>query len=539
MLRLVRVAYQAESAAFHHEIRTLFSEDAGPFEVARCAVKRLCEHFRWDYVAVFRIARARNQFELLTQYNNSDGELLVKEGYTQKWDEGVLAEVLSTRHPVRVEDTFAEERHNYKRISRDARSCLCYPVVVNESVEWILDCESCEKAAFQEPDEVKLRALINEAERTLTLWFEMHLNSALLDIIDQGVIVVDQANRIERWNRSASDLVGTRVSVPVESEDGHNGSVRELRPIKGQVITVLGADVEAKAALGAQLFAAKPIYVIDQNGLKRQIVASSCDADSAFNRRIWRFSDPTEWDWITALEYMRTTVQGVAQQTRGPLLLANALVTKARSLAQDNPGLSSLLSKVRSSLSKTDITYERLAASLQNEREPVGIPVAVDIRSMLKCYVDDLSDEDRSAIKMVRERRTPVVWADPVRIRFVLNSTIGYLLATRLPGNEVTVHLDGDKHRATLDVRAQVIGWAAENAVSYSDDDLSQESTENRLTQARAQAQQAVTHAFSSVRKVVENNGGVFEIIKEGDTLGVSLSLCAVVSTRGGTPTKG
>ena len=126
----------------------------------------------------------------------SDKRLLLTENYTQPFNTGVLGKVYRTGEPLRVEDTSKRARQGYIRIMPDARSCLSYPVKLDGAVEWILDCESTEVGAFQRPDEVELGALIREAQKTIALWFEMRLNRALIENIDQGVIVVDQANRI-------------------------------------------------------------------------------------------------------------------------------------------------------------------------------------------------------------------------------------------------------------------------------------------------------------------------------------------------------
>ncbi|SEF13975.1 GAF domain-containing protein [Burkholderia sp. WP9] len=516
-LRLVRAAYQAQAALFHQEIRDLFAQRAGPLEIAQSAVKRLCEHFRWDYAAIFRLAHARERFELVQQYNATDKKLLVREDYTQPIGAGVLGRVYKTGMPVRVENTQGRDKHGYIQLAPDAHSCLCYPILVDRSVEWILDFESSEEGAFQHPDVAVLAELIKEAQKTVALWFEMRLNKALIENVEQGVIVVDRANRITRLNSLANQLLGvlpdkeSRISpIPAGVRGMSTGSVR------GEDLSRFGADEEAKAILASGHVAEKPLRLRGADGLERHVVASSREAEDAFNRRIWRLTDPKGWDWVTALEYMRTTVQGVAQQTRGPLLLANALVAKARGLAEDNPDLQNLLSKARASLCKTDITYERLVDGLEVERTPVGNPVAVDVKAAIDRFVADLPLYDSNSIAVTQTDSVPAAYADPDRVRFVIHSTLGYMLAIRLPSSKVSVEVDGGRRHVSVKLSTSIRG-AAGIAVLPADAD--------RLTRARTDAQQATVHALSAVRRMIECNGGTLKASQRADTLTIAFTL--------------
>ncbi|PWC35113.1 hypothetical protein TSO221_30495 [Azospirillum sp. TSO22-1] len=534
-LRLVLAAYRAKSAAFHMEIRDLFAQHARPEPVARIAVERLCEQFRWDYVAIFRVAHARARFELVQQHNASDKKLLVHEGYTQPFGAGVLGQVLRTGSPIRVEDTSKRSRHGYIQIADDARSCLCYPIVLDGCVEWILDCESSEVGAFQQPDEAELGILVGEAQKTIALWFEMRLNRALLENIDQGVVVVNQANRIMRLNSMAAQLLGASANDraiktidPDESRARDEFRAREAPSIQGERLDRFGADEDAKAVLTTGHVAAKPLRLRGADGLERNVVASSRDAEDAFNRRIWRLTDPKAWDWVTALEYMRTTVQGVAQQTRGPLLLANALVSRAHGRVGDNPDLRGLLSKVRASLLKTDITYERLVDGLEVERRPLGAPVAADVKVALDAFMNELPEEDRKAVTVTLAEPIPAAWVDPSRLRFVLHSTIGYLLATRLPETVITVHLHGGPRHVAVELTT---------SVHCDDDFMPRSGAADPVAGARAGAQEATAHALSAVRRVIESNGGKLKITRRPGCLAIRFTLPA--PPRGRTRTAG
>jgi len=524
-LRLVRHAYRSRAAAFRQEIRDLFERKADPDEVARTAVVRVCEWYRWDYAAIFRVAHARGRFELVQQHNASDKRMLLEDGYSQGFADGVLGRALKTGQPVRVEDTTRRSRHGYVQSLPDARSCLCYPILLEDGVEWILDCESSEVGAFQHPDEVELGGLIEEAQKSLALWFEMRLNRALIENLDQGVVVVDQANRITRLNGLAGRLLGAPEEEDIAGASGAAGppTGRVYRSLRGTPLARFAADEAAKGILATGHVAATPLRLRGADGVERHVVASSREAEDAFNRRIWRLSDPRAWDWMTNLEYMRATVQGVAQQTRGPLLLASALVAKAGGLVDGDPVLLGLLSRARSSLAKTDITYERLVAGLEFERAPVGTPVAVDITSILEGFLGDLPEEDRRAVELTCDEAVPAAWGDPDRLRFVLRSTIGYLLATRDPRGPVAVHAGATARQIVLDLSAGVPGGSGSGLPSAA-------GAADPLARAQADAQEATAHALSTVRRVVESNGGSLRIGRPAGRLTLRLTWPAAIS---------
>jgi PAS domain-containing protein len=497
-LRAIRVAYQMSAAAFRQEVRDLFPEGGEPDQVAPIIVRRLCEHFRWDCVAVFHVAGIRERFELIAQYA-LDKRLLIAKNYSQSLNIGVLGRVARTGKAVRVEDTLGPSKQGYKQIAPEARSCLCCPVKVDGVVEWILDCESAEVGAFQYPDQVELTTIVTEAQKTMALWFEMRLNRALIENVDQGLIVVDRENRITRLNALAAQLLGAPIAQDDLDADQASPNIGTHPFLRGRLLTDFGADEHAKDDLKAGHIDTKQRHLLGTDGVIRNLAVSSREAEDAFNRRIWRLSDPKIWNWITALEYMRTTVQGVAQQTRGPLLLANALIAKASWLLSDNVELQGLLSKARACLAKTDITYERLVAGMEVQRDPIGSPVAVDVSAALERFLTNLPIEDRGAVSVTRAESIPAAWADPNRLDFILHSTIGYLLATRLPTCKIAVDLGGSADEVTVNIAC---------AIQESDGGGLMPADSDPLANARAGAREAATHALGAVKNVIEMNRG-------------------------------
>jgi hypothetical protein len=187
------------------------------------------------------------------------------------------------------------------------------PGELGHEVEWILDCESTQVDGFSQPDEDAIVALVKEIERTIRLWFESRLSNSLLNRVDQGVVVVNEHQHIERLNIAARQLLG--------------GGPLVGRPLAGFAATDAGRQVLAfPSGLPAS---GLEITMRSTGGREYRVLASAREPEDAFNRRIWLFRDLAERQWIADLDHVRETVQDVAAQTRGPLLLANALVGQA------------------------------------------------------------------------------------------------------------------------------------------------------------------------------------------------------------------
>lgn len=522
-LRLVRFAYQARTSAFYQEMRDLFAQQVGPLEAAHVAVKRLCEHYRWDYVAIYRLDRSGGVFQLLDQHNASDKKLAPRDSnYAQPLNAGVLGLVLKTGRPVGVQDTHKGQRHGYLQISDDARSCLCFPITLENEVEWILDCESSEVGAFQYPDEQELGSLVKEVQKSMALWFETGLSRELLENVGQGVVVVDQTNRIIRLNTVAAEMLGaSKSSTAVPNEEADDQDFSTEWTVRYKELSKFGSDRKARAVLMRNEVSETSILLRGENGRVRRLAVSSVQTRGMFGRRIWRLTDTTNWNWVTGLEYMRATVQSVAQQTRGSLLLADLLLAKARDLSDGNATVQGLLSKIRSNLSKAEITYERLAADREAKRTTAPTPSALDLMNFVERFKNELPSIEKEALNDNHKNDSFLAWADANHIRFSVHSSLGFLLAIRRPSSRILIRITGGAGKVTLHMEAEV--RSANDLIDYSGE-------KDKLVLAKAEALEASTHAMSTVRAAVEANHGKLNIGQKGSKLKIEIVLPALES---------
>ena len=400
IMRLVSEKFQVRHQQLAASVAGLFDfgSETPLTEIASRFVNLIGEGFGWEYIAIFRVARARGRFEVVAQYDATGGKLSVNADYSQSLESGMIGKTrregvaLRARNvrPPHPEPEGWESPHGYIRTNEAQSSAMCVPVKLGREVEWILDCESTQIDGFLQPDEDAIVSLVQDIERTIRLWFESRLNNALLNRVDQGVVVVDERQRIERLNAAASQLLGGE-------------------PLVGRLLADFAADEAARQVLASPSglpASGLRIKLRSEGGRENPVLASARVPEDAFNRRIWLFSDLDATQWVVDLDHMQQTVKEVAAQTRGPLLLANTLVRQAaeRLVSSGAAGqlAKNMLERATRSLNRTDITYERLASSLEVIREPQRETRVepFSMHSALSVLTKSLPAEDEAAVKL-------------------------------------------------------------------------------------------------------------------------------------------
>jgi hypothetical protein len=327
-----------------------------------------------------------------------------------------------------------------------------------------------------------------DIERTIRLWFESRLNNALLNRVDQGVVVVDEHQRIERLNAAARELLGGG-------------------PLVGRALADFAGDDAARQVLSSPVglpASGLRIKLRSEGGRGNLVLASARVPEDTFNRRIWLFSDLAAKQWIADLNHMQEVVQDVAAETRGPLLLANALVRQAGHLISSGAAgqiAKDILERATRSLNKTDITYERLASSLDAIKEPQRETriEPFSVRSALGALTQSLPAEDEAALKLDMPPGLPSIRADSERMVFALRSIVGYLLSIRSP--DANVELQAWMDGAGVSLRAAIKTQPRPPIEAAS----AQPPT---VAGAAEQAAMAAERALTAAKKIVESHGG-------------------------------
>jgi putative methionine-R-sulfoxide reductase with GAF domain len=235
-LRQIGEAYQHRTALLVQEIINLFTPEADPLQLASEAVSRLGKGYGLEYVGLFRVNRVIDKFEVLAEYDR-DGKLGLDSGYTQALDQGMLSHVLREGRALTVQDVRGQPPpYDYISTKSAQASAMCLPIRLghkqDSQIEWILDLESSQLNTFPRPEQQALEEIVAEIERSLQSWFEARLCTALLNLVEQGVVVLGENTRIERANAAARQLLGLPLGLelPIRPEDGSDGAkTKEVR----------------------------------------------------------------------------------------------------------------------------------------------------------------------------------------------------------------------------------------------------------------------------------------------------------------------
>ena len=499
VLRLVGEAFARRTMNLAQAIAALFKPGADPYTMAKESARKLGEGFGLEYVGLFRVNRARGKFEVVAEYD-PEGKLQVSETYTQDLDKGMLGHVLREGRALYARDVGEEPPpYDYKRERIAQASAMCLPIRLrpdaDAEVEWIVDLESSQIDAFPPPEQAALEQLVQEIERSLQLWFEAHLCAVLLDLVEQGVVVLREGTRIERANKAARRLLGLKkeVALPLPAEYKYSN------------LEAFGADRPSRALIAAGDASDSGAYLRlrGPDEVERRALAGASYRDDAFHRRIWLLGDVEHAAWVGSLRYMEMAVRTVTAQAHGGLLLATALLKQALAgMDANRPKLGP------ATMTMADIPYERVACVHDVIAEPRRSRGILDLRAELLRFRKALPANEAEALRLDLPDGALVVKGDPERLSFAFRSLLGHLLYVSPPGGQLEVCLKARGDTATVDIVLAGANIDAAVSGSEADEADAKAATGDKIAYAERLAFSAAAHGFDAVRAVIAAHGG-------------------------------
>jgi PAS domain-containing protein len=395
-LRMAREGYRQRLAQFVRETLQLFAEAKNHRELARIVVRRLAVMFKWDHVSLFKVNHFKKRFELLEQFSSAIDGFVLPTDYRQSFTEGLMGQALRDGTHRVIDDTQSPSRlYPYIQRYERSRSSLCIPIRLDGAISWMLNVEEAETHAFHGTDLEGALTVVAELTHTLDRLFQAHLTENILDLIDQGAVVVDAMGRIRHLNKAAQALLG------------NNRQDLERRPFI-EFATSQYKDVLAERSSTDE----RHIVLRDVGGELRPVIASLRWPSDDYDHKIWLLTDTAQRDWNVERRYLRETVYDVAQQTRVPLMIAGRLVNRVTRLLindESRPRIEDIIDKALKQLGKADITYERLIGSLvDKKRNPEEARAPLNLADTLDEILNELPEDDRTtAMCSVRQLCLP------------------------------------------------------------------------------------------------------------------------------------
>lgn len=501
VLRRVGEAFERQTANMIQEIADLFTPTADPAELAESAVSKLGRDYRLEYVALFRVNRARGLFEVTAQYNPSKN-LTIDLDYHQKLSEGMLGQVLEQNCALYAPNVRTEPPpYNYKTTNLSQASAMCLPIRMGRkaeaNIEWILDLESSQFDAFPPPEQIVLKSIVAEVDRSVHLWFEARLGNALLNLVDQGVVVLGEETRIERANAAARRLLGLPMDIDLQAHEAFAD------------LESFGADDATRAIIrdGQASRAGAHLRLKGPDGIERRALAGSSYHDAAFNRRVWLLGDAEQKEWVGSLRYMEAAVRTVSAQSHGHLRLASALLRNVLTQIGTGSDAHKLIDRAIRSIDLADLPYERIGSVYDVMQTPLRATslLVLDLASTIRVFMNSRPPNDVEMVELTLPGSL-IVKADPPRLSFALRSLLGYLLAFQLPEMRLRVSLSRSANSADIDIR--LIGVPS-NLIARLESPSGTEwaSTSDKIAYAEARAVAAAAHGLEAVKTVVEAHG--------------------------------
>ena len=444
-----------ERAEFADSLRREVMSAASLREAADDIIVQLARHFSWDHVALYRVNRQEDRFEVVTQHSLAPAYAL-PDDYQQPTANGMLGATLSLGRLLAVDDIGnpAYAQHGYGGPKRPLRSAMTVPIHLNGRIRWLLDVESSVSHAFKGPDIEDLLQIIASLEEGLAQHLLSQTKQSLMAETEQAVVFVGREGAIIEMNRVAADMLGTEPR-PARNASG-SPSITDY--------AIAGDEATLGVLTSGFTVKRERIELLDGGGAPRSVLATRTDLDASLDMSIWFFTDIADLDWARDLRYLRETVAEVARQTRTSLSLACSLTSQTVLLHDDarqgTPAevvaaqAQDLSQRIVAEIGKADITFERLAGASESRRRARALHSDVELGARLADVVAALPARDQRRIALrnhTASRDGPTVSGDAQSLGAAFRSMLDYLLRCRNADDaRVTIDLDAGPDGCTI-----------------------------------------------------------------------------------------
>jgi PAS domain S-box-containing protein len=394
---------------------------------AERVVGEIRQFFGWDHVSLLSV-EGGGELRLLCQSYRKGHKLPAT--LRPSANAGLLGHTLarnpdpkSKKRKVVILEDARRARKGRRPLNDRSRSAMAYPVKLKAAWRWILNIEARVTNAFHGPDVEALREIVSKLEAELERLYTSQLNRVLLSKIPEGVVVTDNDGRILRANRAASERMLEWYDDKKKSEILADYAANET-----------AADVLTGRVAGTS----RRIELVGTEGGKSTVLATRECLEEGFQSSVWFLSDVANFEWNVEYRYLQEVVQDVAQQTRGPSLLATTHLQRLVAGIKDEAvraSIASVARRVLAEIARADITFERLAENVSIVKQPKRSVTPVDLAGIVSNFIETLPERDRPHVDLVLPGQPVIAEADVGRLTFVVRTIGSYLLRCR-PGDD-------------------------------------------------------------------------------------------------------
>lgn len=398
-------------------------------DLASTVVVDVARFYGFENTAIFKVNALRGRFELLAQELGFAGGTRMDDTYSQPLDKGLLGLTYKRGEPVLVNDVNdgSDESQHYYSFTAETeggyqqnamRSELCFPIRLFGRILWIFNVEDRRTGAFNIKEQETLQSVFRQMQVMLECMFQRDILFQVLEMLPDGVVLLEQNGVMVRCNREAH-----RLFQNDKAEGADIGRFLE--------------DPASKNRFTMARAAPSMTTIKGEGGKRTSVLVSKFTLPEEYDHVVLVLRDLSKLKWKADFEGVKAALAETVGQVRVPISLIASYVQQLEQRVSDDK-LRELTKKALHQLSRVELTYDRVLASYSPEALPRAQLAALDVRSALDSILNDLPKLERSSVSLTAAGPAAAT-GDRYRLMFALNSMLAYLLRARTPSARIAI----------------------------------------------------------------------------------------------------
>lgn len=398
-------------------------------ELAATVVADVAHFYGFENTAIFKVNALRGRFELLAQELGFSGGTRMADNYAQPLDNGLLGLSYKRGEPILVNDVNdgSEEAKHYHSFTPETegsykqnamQSELCIPIRLFGRILWIFNVEDRRTGAFNSKEQETLQDVFRQMQVMLERMFQRDILSQVLDMLPDGVVLLEQNGIVVRGNQEAKRLF-------------------QLDNAEGTDISRFLDDPASKASFTIERAAPSMTTIRGDSGKQTSVLVSKFTLPEEYDHIVLVLRDLGKLQWRADFEGLKAALAEAVRQVRVPISLMASYIQQFEQRVSDGK-LRELTRKMLGQLSRVELTYDRVLAAYNPDALPPAKMAKLDLQAAVDSIINDLPKLERGAVS-ITAAGAAIVAADPYRTMFALTSMIAYLLRARMPLERITI----------------------------------------------------------------------------------------------------
>lgn len=472
----------------------LINDVAGAYDtvrnVAQTVVKRIADHYAWDYVSIHQVDNANHQIRLIAQQTRQPG--LLSDRLVLGIDKGIVGEVHRTGQPVRVANIETDPVYKHIFVAHRktiTHSELCVPI--GASAQWLINVEDEKTDAFCPEDESSLKKVATSLEALLRRTLDYNYRAAVVKNAKDAILLVDSDNIVVEANDAAAGLLRRPVDAMV------------ARPIA----ELLDGSDHAELLLQDESFDNHCAWMRRSDGKTVRVLLSVARLPDDSPGRVFIASDLSQYERSDELEMARDLFREITGQVKTPMSLA---ISWLRRFSQQTGQIGNdLPDKVLHQLQKAELTLDRMLLIERNGEPSQRFPSLLELNEVVERSLQDLPERERQSIGLVSQAPNAMVHVDAFELRYCVLTVLTYLLRLAV-------------HASRIELRTSVRGGEVHLEIGGRADAERAKDFDASCRSGQAVAELALGR--QTLTDIATRNGGRYEQRRDGDHASFSFS---------------